>query len=102
MILILHLIFAASAGVYIWGGWLDYHNSLGRGEQTQQFQDEKGYFDPAKFKRVQIRDFIIITAATLLFELLLSRVSPDYAYGLLLGIGAFLFIGIRGMVLSRR
>jgi hypothetical protein len=102
MTLILHLLFIGAAVVYVVGNYLDYHNSLGRGEQNPMFQDARGYFDPKAFKRVQLRDFVIMILVSLAAETMLSFGTPKFAWILIIGIGGFLFVGIRGMILSRR
>ena len=102
MTILLHLILLGSAIVYIVGNYLDYKNSLGREELNPHYMDGKGNFDPGKFRRSKLKEFGIILGSVLLAELVLSRLSPHYAYISVIAIVPFLIFGLQGYRLSKK
>ena len=99
--MIIHLIFAAAAIVYIVGNYLDYKNSEGRQEKNPNYRDEHGYFDEDEFKHGKIKEFAIIAGATILASFGLSFITPHYAYVELIGAAPLILFGVKGMLLSR-
>jgi hypothetical protein len=88
------IIFVGTSLLYIFGRRADYRNSLGRGEQNKEFQNDKGYFDPKKFKREAIGEYAILAIVA---SILALAIDPWF---LVMVVPVFIWRGIQGLMLS--